>query len=90
MQNPQRDIIWYLPHHPVEKINKPGKVRRVANAASIFRGQLLNSNLITGPNLLNNLLGVLMRFREHLLAVLADIGGMFMQIAIHQIDQSVL
>ena len=90
MQDPQPDRIWYLPHHPVENINKPGKVRRVANAASKFRGQSLNSNLLTGPDLLNNLLGVLMRFREHPVAVLADIEGMFMQIAIHQIDQSAL
>ena len=34
MQDPQPDRIWYLPHYPVENINKPGKVRRVANAAA--------------------------------------------------------
>ena len=90
MQDPQPDRIWYLPHHPVENINKPGKVRRVANAASKFGAQSLNSNLLTGPDLLNNLLGVLMRFREHPVAVLADIEDMFMQIAIYQIDQSAL
>ena len=83
MQDPQPDRIWYLPYHPVKNIKKPGKVHRVANAASKFRGQSLNSNLLTGPDLLNNLLGVLMRFREHPVAVLADIEGMFMQIAIH-------
>ena len=48
------------------------------------------SNLLTGPDLLNNLLVVLMRFREHTVTVLPDIEGMFMQIAIHQIDQSAL
>ena len=90
MQDPQPDRIWYLPHHPVENIKKPGKVRRAANAASKFRGQSLNSNLLTVPDLLNKLLGVLMRFREHPVAVLADIEGMFMQIAIHQLDQSAL
>ena len=31
-----------------------------------------------------------MRFREHPVAVLADIEGMFMQIGIHQVDQSAL
>ena len=90
IQDPQPGRIWYLPHHPVENINKPGKVPRVAKAASKFRGQLLNSNLLTGPDILNYLLCVLMRFREHPVAVLADIEGMFMQIAIHQIDQSAL
>ena len=90
MQDPQPDRIWYLPQHPVENINKPGKVRQVANAASKFCDQSLNSNLLTGPDLLNNLLGVLMRFRECPVAVLADIENMFMQFAIHQIDQSAL
>ena len=88
MQDPQQDRSWYMPHYHVENINKPGKIRRVANAASKFRGHSLNSNFFTGPDLLNNLLGVLMRFREHPVAVLADIVGMFMQITIHQIDQS--
>ena len=52
--------------------------------------RLIQTNLLTGPDLLNNLLGVLMRFREQPVAVLADIKGMSMQIAIHEIDQSAL
>ena len=86
-QDAQPDRISYL---PVENIDKPGKVRRVANAASKFCGQLINSNPLTGPDLLKNLLAVLMRFREHPVAVLADIEGMLMQISIIQIDQSAL
>ena len=54
MQQPEPEKIWYLPHHPVFNPNKPGKVRRVANAADKFKGQSLNSNLMTGPDLLNN------------------------------------
>ena len=90
MQAPPPESIWYLPHHPVNNPNKPGKVRRVANAASKFRGESLNSNLLTGPDLQNNLVGVLLRFREHPVAVLSDIEGMFMQIAVRQEDQSAL
>ena len=90
MQAPPPESIWYLPHHPVTNPNKPGKVRRVANAASQFRGESLNSNLLTGPDLLNNLVGVLLRFIEHPVAVLSDIEGMFMQIAVRQEDQSAL
>ena len=47
MQAPPPESIWYLPHHPVTNPNKPGKVRRVANATSKFRGESLNSNLLT-------------------------------------------
>ena len=90
MQAPPPESIWYLTHHPVTNPNKPGKVRRVANAASKFRGESLNSNLLTGPELLNNLVGKLLRFREHPVAVLSDIKGMFMQIAVRQEDQSAL
>ena len=90
MQQPEPEKIWYLPHHPVVNPNKPGKVRRVANAAARFRGQSLNSNLITGPDLLNNLVGILLRFRENPVAILSDIEGMFMQIAIRHEDQSAL
>ena len=41
------DRVWYLPHHLVTNPNKPGKVRRVSNAASTFKGNSLNSNLLT-------------------------------------------
>ena len=38
MQQPKPEKIWYLPHHPVFNPNKPGKVRRVGNAAAKFKG----------------------------------------------------
>ena len=90
MHEPPPQSMWYLPHHPVTNPNKLEKVRRIANAASKFRGESLNPNLSTGPDLLNNLVGVLLRFREHPVAVLSDIEGMFMQITVRQEDQSTL
>ena len=70
VQAPPADSIWYLPHHPIINPNKHEKVKTVANAASKCRGESLNSNLLTGPDLLNNLVGVFLRFREHPFAVL--------------------
>ena len=74
----------------VQNPNKLQKIRRVANAASTNRGQSLHSNLLTGPHLLNSLLGLLLRFREHAVAILADIESIFMQSAVKQKDQLVL
>ena len=54
---------WYLPHHPVVSPNKPGNVRRVLNGAAIFNGASLNKSLLTGPDLLQNLIYVLLRSR---------------------------
>ena len=90
MQQPEPEKIWYLPHHPVVNPNKPGKMLGVANAAAKFKGQSLNSNLIAGPDLLNDLVGILLRFRENPVAILSDIEGMFMQIAKSYEDQSAL
>ena len=79
--------VWYLPHHPVTNPYKPGKVRRVSNAASVFKGNSLNSNLLTGLDLINNLVGLLLQFRENPVAISADIEAMFMQVGIIEQDQ---
>ena len=81
------DREWYLPHHPVVKPNKPGKVRRVLNGASKFHGTSLNKSLLVGPDLLQNLIFVLLRFRQHKYAVSADIEGMFLQVEVLARDQ---
>ena len=78
---------WYLPHHPVVHPHKPGKVRRVLNGAAKFHGHSLNSALLTGPDLLQNLIHVLLRFRQHPYAVSADIEGMFLQVGVIPADQ---
>ena len=52
---------WYLLHHGVVNPNKPGKVRVVCDAAAQYCGHSLNSKLMSGPDLLNSLFGVLQR-----------------------------
>ena len=81
---------WYLPHHPVLNSNKPGKVRRVCDAACRYQESSLNDHLIAGPDLLNSLTGILMRFREGKIALSADIEAMFNQVAVPNDDQAVL
>ena len=78
---------WYLPHHPVVHPHKPGKVRRVLNGAAKFHGQSLNNALLTGPDLLQSLIHILIRFRQHKYAVSADIEGMFLQVGVIPKDQ---
>ncbi|XP_057695896.1 uncharacterized protein LOC130918045 [Corythoichthys intestinalis] len=61
---------WYIPHHMV---SHHGKNRIVYNCSYRFRGQSLNDSLLPGPTLGPSLLGVLLRFREHTVALSADI-----------------
>ena len=70
--------------------NKPDKIRRVLNGASKFRGTSLNDSLLTGPDLLRNLVGILVRFREGSVAISADIEGMFLQVGVPSADQPCL
>ena len=71
---------WYLPHIGVVNINKPGKVQMVFEAAGKSSNESFNSNLYTGPDLLNNLFGVLLRFCRFRMAIVADLEAMFHQV----------
>ncbi|KAI7805208.1 hypothetical protein IRJ41_001894 [Triplophysa rosa] len=53
-------------------------------------GQSLNDQLLPGPNLGPPLLGVLLRFRQHSVAISGDIKGMFHQVRLLPGDKSVL
>ena len=79
-----------LPRHPVLNPKKPEKVRRVCDAAAKFQGSLLNNQLLNGPDLLNNLVGIFMRFREEKIALSGDIKAMFNQVAVPEEDQASL
>ena len=70
---------WWLLHHPVFNVKKPGKLRVVFDAAATFQGVSLNTELVKGPDLLTSLVGVLLRFRQYSVAVSADIVKMFHQ-----------
>ena len=70
---------WFLPHHAVFKRSNPSKCRVVFDCAAQYKGISLNDAILQGPNFLNNLAGVLMRFRKEPVAVIADIKLMFHQ-----------
>ncbi|XP_022795007.1 uncharacterized protein LOC111333648 [Stylophora pistillata] len=81
---------WYLPHHVVVNQNKPRKVRVFFDAASKFDGVSLNNKLLIGPDLLNSLVGVLMRFRTGRIGVMADMEQMFHQVKVCEEDRDSL
>lgn len=78
--------LWYLPHHPVFSPNKPNKIRVVFDCAAVYHGTSLNDQLLQGPDLTNNLFGVLTRFRQESVALMADIESMFHQVKVCRED----
>ncbi|XP_071959794.1 uncharacterized protein [Antedon mediterranea] len=73
---------WYIPHHGVYNPHKPGKIRVVFDCAAKFQGTSLNNLLLPGSNMTNSLVGVLLRFREDPVAIMADIEAMFHQVKV--------
>ena len=81
---------WYLPYHPVFHPQKPGKVRVVFDAAATYKNKSLNKELLTGPDLLNNLIGILLQFRNNKIAFLGDGKAMFYQVKVKPSDRNAL
>ena len=58
--------IYYISHHDVlQPDSKSTSVRIAFNSSARYTDHTLNYNWVKGPHLLNNLLGVLIRFREN-------------------------
>ena len=79
-----------MAHHAVvrpEKKTTP--IRIVFNSSASFNGHTLNDYWFKGPDLLNNLFGVLIRFRENPVALCGDITKMYHMISIPPLDQHV-
>ncbi|XP_068671241.1 uncharacterized protein [Montipora foliosa] len=72
--------IWYIPHHGVYHPQKQDKIRVVFDTSAEFKGKSLNRYLLQGPDLTNNLTGVLCRFRKEPIAFMCDVEGMFHQV----------
>ena len=78
---------WYIPHHMV---SHNGKNRIVFNCSFSYKGVNMNDLLLPGPTLTSSLLGVLLRFREHSIALSSDIKGMFHQVRLLPEDKALL
>ena len=78
---------WFLSPHPVRNPNKPDKARIAMDAATKHDGVSLNDKLLIRADLLNSLVGVLLRFREQRVGIAADIEDMFHQCRLIEEDQ---
>nr|XP_022910072.1 uncharacterized protein LOC111421154 [Onthophagus taurus] len=79
------DQQFFLPHHGVIKESSTStKLRVVFNGSQkSTSGMSLNDYLLPGPKLQNDLVDVLMRWRQHPVAFAADIEKMYRQIKVH-------
>ncbi|KAJ8952278.1 hypothetical protein NQ318_007446, partial [Aromia moschata] len=80
------NVTYYLPHHAVEKSSSvTTKLRVVFNASQLSTsGKSLNDMLLVGPNIQDDLISIITRFRTHNFVIKADIAKMYRQINIDE------
>ena len=78
VEPPPRDgKVWYLAHFGVYHPKKPTQIRVVFDSSAEHQGVSLNKELLAGPDMMNSLFGVLLRFRQDEVAVMCDVEQMF-------------
>ncbi|UYV84235.1 hypothetical protein LAZ67_X001627 [Cordylochernes scorpioides] len=82
----------YLPHHPVVKADSnTTKIRPVFDASCKDKGNLsLNDCLASGPNVIQQIPAILLKFKEKAIGVIADIRKAFLQIEVKEEDRDYL
>jgi len=91
-ESEQGNVKHYIPHHAVITPTKSTtKVRVVydASAKTKLTNKSLNECLHRGPVMLPDLCGLLIRFRMHNIAMVADVEKAFLSIGLQQHDRDV-
>ena len=82
--------VHYITHHAVIKPDHPTTPCRIVfNTSKNYHGHILNEYWAIGPYLINNMLGILLRFREDFVCVVGDIRKMYHSVNISEVDQHV-
>ena len=80
---------WYVPHQGVLNPNK-GKIRAVLDCSFQYKGNSINQNLLSVPDLTNQLIGVLHRFSLEPVAFMAYIQALYYQVKVPESQRSYL
>ena len=89
-RTPADGKLWYLPHHGVCHPAKPNKICVVFDCSAEYAGRSINKELLVGPDLTNQIIGILIRFRQGKVAFVADIEKMSFQVLVTKEHRSLL
>ena len=82
--------VHFVTHHAIMRLQKKSMpIRIVFNSSASFKGHTVNDYWFKGPDLLNNLFVVVLRFRENAVAVCSDIMKMYHIVAIPPVNQRI-
>ncbi|XP_065902524.1 uncharacterized protein [Dysidea avara] len=81
--------VHYIPHHPVRKASPTTPIRIVYNCSFRSSGNpSLNDCLLTGPSLLTDMCGILLRFRSHPIGISTDLEKAFLHVRLDKEDRN--
>jgi len=85
----ESSLHYYIPHHAViRNDSSTTKLRVVFNASSkSSTGTSLNDQLMVGPTVQSDLASIVLRFRNHQVALIADAEKMYRQIWVNPMQQ---
>lgn len=80
---------YFIPHHGVlRECSTTTKLRVVFNASSPTSSRVsFNDIQMIGPTVQDDLLSILLRFRQHKYVLVADVEKMYRQIVVHEADR---
>ena len=85
------DVVHYIPHHAVIRRDKSTtKLRILYNASAKSDGASLNDCLHAGPALTQRIFDIMLRFRNHRVALVGDIEKAFLMVHMNEADKDVL
>ena len=81
---------WYILHHCVYDPTKRDKFSVVLNCSAGFQGKSINRKTLPEPDLNNQIIGIMTRFRDEKRAFIQDIETMYHQVLVPDDHQKFL
>ena len=82
--------ICCIPHHTVYHPSKPGKLCVVFICSAEFERKSIHKELPIGPDLTNQIFGILIKFFEERVAAMADVESMYYQMQVSENQKTYL
>ncbi|XP_071519109.1 uncharacterized protein [Panulirus ornatus] len=82
--------VHYIPHHEILRPDsKSTPIRIVFNSSASYMGHVLNDYYAKGPDMLCDLFGILLRFRQSPVAIVGDISKMYNSVLLSEEDKMI-
>ncbi|XP_071519122.1 uncharacterized protein [Panulirus ornatus] len=80
--------VHYIPHHEILRPDsKSTPIRIVFNSSASYMGHVLNDYYANGPDMLCDLFGILLSFRQSPVAIVGDISKMYNFVLLSEADE---